>query len=306
MKLSILIVCAVMSVCVGQNNVDWPQVRPIHQSTVFFEDFPYLQSLYQIYSPFNVNLTEGHVAARNQFNYIVGLVFNSPELTGFCSGALISTQWIVTAGHCLNRVHSGIAVLGANAVRNNEEVGQTRVLLESSSFYTHPGWNGLRLTDDIGLVQLPTPVQPNINIGVIRLPNLRQVPSLFTNQLTTTPGWGRGLFINATIAVPLLWRQAGILSGTLCYLQHVGLLESSQLCAAQLPDPALSNHCPNESGSPLVVTEADNQPTLIGISSFPSGLGCNSNRSTIYTRISFYLRWIQEVTGIQVASDFVF
>lgn len=56
----------------------------------------------------------------------------------------------------------------------------------------------------------------------------------------------------------------------------------------------------------MVVVEADNNPTLIGISSFTSGLGCNSNRSTIYIRITFYLRWIQEVTGIQIATDFVF
>lgn len=62
----------------------------------------------------------------------------------------------------------------------------------------------------------------------------------------------------------------------------------------------------NDSGSPMVVVEADNNPTLVGISSFISGVGCNSNRSTVYLRISFYLRWIQQTTGIQVANDFVF
>lgn len=56
----------------------------------------------------------------------------------------------------------------------------------------------------------------------------------------------------------------------------------------------------------MVIVEADNTPTLIGISSFPSGLGCNGNRATIYTRISFYLRWIQEVTNINVLNDFGF
>jgi len=306
MKLVILIFSAILAVCVAQNNVDWAQVRRIHEAPAFFEEFPYLQALFPMYNAVNLNETEGHTSTRNQFNYIVGLVLNTPDSTGFCSGALISTQWIVTAGHCLHRVTTGIAVLGANSIRNNAEVGQTRQALPAGSFFTHAGWNGLRLTDDVGLVRLATVVVPNVNVGIVRLPNIRQVPTTYTNQLATTPGWGRGLFLNATTTVSLLWRQTVVAPSLLCNLQHVGLLESSQFCAAQVPDPALTNHCPNESGSPLVVVEADNNPTLIGISAFTSGLGCNGSRSTIYIRISFYLRWIQEVTGIQIAQDFVF
>lgn len=71
MKLLILTFCAVISVCVGQNNVDWSQVRRIHDAPPFFEDYPYLQALFQIYNTVNLNQTEGHTATRNQFNYIV-------------------------------------------------------------------------------------------------------------------------------------------------------------------------------------------------------------------------------------------
>jgi len=306
MKLIILILCATITICVAQNNVDWSQVRRIHDAPPFFDDYPYLQSLFQLYNTNNFNETEGHATTRSQFNYIVGLVLNTQNGTGFCSGALISTQWIVTAGHCLNRVTSGIAILGANNVRNNAENGQTRHALDVGSFFTHYGWNGLRLSDDIGLVRLPQPVLPNQFIGIIRLPNLRQVPSTFTNQLATTPGWGRGLFLNATTTVSLLWRQTVVLTSLVCNLQHLNLLESSQICASQVQDFGLTNHCPNDSGSPMVVLEADGNPTLIGISAFTSGLGCNSIRSTIYIRISFYLRWIQSVTGITIPNDFVF
>lgn len=71
MKLLIVILSAAISVCVAQNNVDWSQVRRIHDAPPFFEDFPYLQALFQMYNAPNLNDTEGHTATRNQFNYIV-------------------------------------------------------------------------------------------------------------------------------------------------------------------------------------------------------------------------------------------
>lgn len=83
-----------------------------------------------------------------------------------------------------------------------------------------------------------------MNIGTIRLPNLRQIASTFTNQQCTTPAWGRGLFLNATTTVSLLWRQTVVATSLICNLQHLGILESSQLCAVQVPDDNLSNHCP--------------------------------------------------------------
>lgn len=88
-------------------------------------------------------------------------------------------------------------------------------------------------------------------MNFIRLPNIRQVPSTYTNQLTTTPGWGRGLFLNATSTVSLLWRQTVIMPTLVCNLQHLGLLESSQFCAAQVSDPFLTNHCPVSARYPL-------------------------------------------------------
>lgn len=88
-----------------------------------------------------------------------------------------------------------------------------------------------------------------MNVGIVRLPNIRQVPSTFTQQLAVTPGWGRGLFLNATTVVSLLWRQTVVAPSLICNLQHIGLLESSNFCAIQVPDPALTNHCPVSASS---------------------------------------------------------
>lgn len=71
MKSVIFILSAILSVCVAQNNVDWTQVRRIHEAPSFFEDFPYLQALFQQYGAVNLNQSEGHTSTRNQFNYMV-------------------------------------------------------------------------------------------------------------------------------------------------------------------------------------------------------------------------------------------
>lgn len=79
MKLVILVLSAILSVCVAQNNVDWNQVRRIHETPQFFEDFPYLQALFQMYNAQNLNETEGHTSTRNEFNYMVSYAMNFKE-----------------------------------------------------------------------------------------------------------------------------------------------------------------------------------------------------------------------------------
>lgn len=184
---ALLVATFAATVVTSQNApaINWATVQPIHLVPSFFEDFPVLQRLHSRHKPLTSYL-EGTATGRNQFPYQVfeikpvilvfilrprciycitkfpgqvALVLSRNNRLGYCGGSLISNQWVLTAAHCVDDVSTGTAILGAHRIRNGSEPGQLRFTV--NQFFPHPGWNGLRLSDDVGLVRLPSPVQFN-------------------------------------------------------------------------------------------------------------------------------------------------
>lgn len=159
---------------------------------------------------------------------------------GYCAGSLLSTQWILTNAHCIAGVTTGIAYLGAHNVRDGNEAGQLRVNV--SQFRPHPGWNGLRLNDDVGLVQLPNAVQFNNNIAPIRLSNYRQLASTYVQQEATLSGWGRSLNAPALITSTIRQANLRVITQNLCRLRTPPStdIDMSMICA----EPFGNRFCP--------------------------------------------------------------
>lgn len=76
----------------------------------------------------------------------------------------------------------------------------------------------------------------------------------------------------------------------------------SKITAVTLvPNSALRVPRPQgDSGGPLVVYESDGRPTLVGITSFGIGFGCQVSWPPAFTRVSSYLDWIEQ--GIKTLS----
>lgn len=158
LSLAALVIFAVTTTANGQDAINWRNVWPMHTIPSFFEEYPVLQRLYERHEPLT-SFLEGNTTARNQFPHQVGLVLNRTNQFGFCGGSLISNQWILTTSHCLFGATDGTAILGGHRLRDATEGGQLRIAV--NHFVVHPGWNGLRLSDDVGLIRLPAIVSFN-------------------------------------------------------------------------------------------------------------------------------------------------
>ncbi|XP_072758423.1 protein masquerade [Anoplolepis gracilipes] len=239
----------------------------------------------------------GEDADANEWCWQVALINSLNQY--LCGGALIGTQWVLTAAHCVtNIVRSGdmiyVRVGDHDLTRKYGSPGAQT--LRVATTYIHHNHNSQTLDNDIALLKLQGQTELKDGVCLVCLP-ARGV-SHTAGQRCTVTGYG---YMGEAGPIPLRVREAEIpiVSDAECVrkvnavTEKIFILPASSFCAGGEQG---NDACQGDGGGPLVCQD-DGFYELVGLVSW--GFGCGrQNVPGVYVKVSSYIGWINQIISV--------
>jgi putative cell wall-binding protein len=208
---------------------------------------------------------------------------------GLCSGTFISSQWILTAAHCI--VDRATVYTGSTSVPSLRSVGL-------ATGFAHPSYSysAFQLIYDFGLYKLDTPaaIDPSL---LPQIASYDDTAAWSTGTPVQAIGWGV-TSAGGTVSPVLLAGNMSIVDKASCADLDLSLGNvfdaSTAICTFA---PAVSS-CNGDSGGPVIANVAGVY-TVVGVTSY-GPISCDGHSVAGWTPSA--LTWIRCKTGLSLGS----
>ncbi|XP_060516796.1 brachyurin-like [Cylas formicarius] len=202
-----------------------------------------------------------------------------------CGGSLIAARYVLTSATCTYAATKASVILGAFDLNDQSE--NTRQTFNVSSIIPHQEYNEDVLLNDVALLQLDSSAVINDAVQVIPLADASQADDTLQDQIAAVSGWGKTSPFQEGYSTYLLNGSVPIIDVRICETAYYDLVRRDRHLCSRNVDESVSM-CDGDFGGPLVING-----TLYGVQSFNIA-GCYVGFPSVYSKITFYLDWIEE------------
>jgi secreted trypsin-like serine protease len=229
-------------------------------------------------------IINGDLAGLGQFPWQAAVYVPLGSSYFVCGGSIISEQWILTAAQCIYGVDSVTILAGVVDLNGSGASAQ------SSKLIVHNDYKLDIPDNDIGLVQLSTPLTFNQYVAAITL-----AENLLEDGVNVTvSGWGATSDDDDENQL-LYYVDLVTIRNSECTAIY-GSIQDSSVCA-ESGTATVKNACYGDGGDPLVL-DVETNPVHVGLLSFLGGDRCESRYPSGFTRTASFRNWIRDITDV--------
>lgn len=239
-------------------------------------------------------IVNGNIAANYQFPWHVSLtITNANAPATYCGGSLISSRYILTAATCITKAISIKANYGSITFSAPLQTQNT------SNFMVHPQFNPVYNLNNIAIIRLNEEVWYTNDKRAILLVGQSTGSSSFVNATSYISGFGVAQNKVNYLSEKLRYAFTTVVANTLCQQYYPpSYVRTETMCTMGYIN-SLQSGCYGDEGGALV-TNIDGTWYQIGLISTIHGNGCTGTYPNLHTRITPYLQWINQMTGIAI------
>ncbi|RZC41178.1 Trypsin and/or DUF1986 domain containing protein, partial [Asbolus verrucosus] len=226
----------------------------------------------------------GDDARAGQFPFAAAIYVQTDSSRSFCGGALLSREWVITSGNCVNKASIFTIQIGSHTLTNSDPERET---FTSSEYVLHPDFNPDTIENDIALIKLRMPVTFTAYIQPVNLPAV----SLLNESTVTALGWGQTSDSDPGLSNYLQFVNVSVLSNAECKIYYGDQISDNMGC---MEGNYNEGTCIGDNGGALV-EYLHKFYWIVGIASFISSNGCESTDPSGFTRTYPYTDWIYSV-----------